>query len=78
MAYDYLVIFQVKLKTGKVKPKADNFTNTTFKSHAIQIKEQLKEEDKSQPTNQRKQSINVSYNDNICKITNNTVNQCLN
>ncbi|XP_072028325.1 testis-expressed protein 10 homolog [Amphiura filiformis] len=48
---------KVKLKTGKVKPKADNFTNTTFKAHAIQIKEQLKDKDESQPTNQRKQNI---------------------
>lgn len=48
---------KVKIKTGKLKPKADNFTNTTFKSQGIQIKEQLKTSDKSQPTNQRKQTI---------------------
>ncbi|XP_067866511.1 testis-expressed protein 10 homolog isoform X2 [Heterodontus francisci] len=47
---------KVKLKVGKRKPKADNATNTSFKTHAIHVPEQLKS-DASLPTNHRKLNI---------------------
>ncbi|XP_072179375.1 testis-expressed protein 10 homolog [Diadema setosum] len=50
---------KVKLKAGKTKPKADNFTDTTFKSRAIQIRDQLKssEHGEGEPVTERKQSL---------------------
>ncbi|XP_072365034.1 testis-expressed protein 10 homolog [Scyliorhinus torazame] len=47
---------KVKLKVGKRKPKADNATDTSFKTHAIHVPEQLKS-DASLPTNHRKLNI---------------------
>uniref|UniRef100_UPI00398F5095 testis-expressed protein 10 homolog isoform X1 n=1 Tax=Pristiophorus japonicus TaxID=55135 RepID=UPI00398F5095 len=47
---------KVKLKVGKRKPKADNATNTNFKTHAIHVPEQLKS-DASLPTNHRKLNV---------------------
>ncbi|XP_078394837.1 testis-expressed protein 10 homolog isoform X3 [Cetorhinus maximus] len=47
---------KVKLKVGKRKPKADNATNTSFKTRAIYVPEQLKC-DASLPTNHRKLNI---------------------
>ncbi|KAK7881072.1 hypothetical protein WMY93_032322 [Mugilogobius chulae] len=48
---------KVKLKIGKKKPKADNATNTSFRSKAISLPEQLKR-DTSGPTTHRNQGIN--------------------
>ncbi|XP_022080128.1 testis-expressed protein 10 homolog [Acanthaster planci] len=50
---------KVKFKVGKKKPKADNFTDTTFRSQAIQIREQLKsgQADTAEPTTQKKKNI---------------------
>ncbi|XP_061851470.1 testis-expressed protein 10 isoform X2 [Colius striatus] len=47
---------KVKLKVGKKKPKLENATDTTFKTKAIQIPEQLKE-DGVLPTQNRKLNI---------------------
>ena len=46
-----------KLKVGKKKPNATNFTNTKFKSSAINVQAQL--EEKSEPTNRRNLSLKV-------------------
>ena len=51
---------KVKLKVGKKKPQAENFTETTFKSQAIHLREQLKSGPQDEPTTQRKQNIHVS------------------
>ncbi|XP_041477876.1 testis-expressed protein 10-like isoform X2 [Lytechinus variegatus] len=50
---------KVKLKVGKKLAKADNVTDTTFKSRSIQIREQLKASanDGDQPVTPRKQNI---------------------
>ncbi|TNN75669.1 Testis-expressed sequence 10 [Liparis tanakae] len=48
---------KVKLKVGKTKPKADNATNTNFRSKGINLTEQLKK-DTSGPTTQKNLSIN--------------------
>ncbi|XP_031709456.1 testis-expressed protein 10 homolog [Anarrhichthys ocellatus] len=48
---------KVKLKVGKTKPKADNATNTNFRSKGINITEQLKR-DTSGPTTHRHLGIN--------------------
>ncbi|XP_060681458.1 testis-expressed protein 10 homolog isoform X1 [Hemiscyllium ocellatum] len=47
---------KVKLKVGKRKPKADNVTNTKFKTRAIHVPQQRKS-DASLPTNHRKLNI---------------------
>ncbi|XP_078572190.1 testis-expressed protein 10 homolog isoform X2 [Branchiostoma floridae x Branchiostoma japonicum] len=47
---------KVKLKVGKKLPKADNVTDTTFKSRAIHLPDQLKT-DTTQPTNFRQQNV---------------------
>lgn len=49
---------KVKLKVGKKKPRADNETNTNFKTRAITVPEQLKATG-SQPTTKRKLSIDT-------------------
>jgi len=49
---------KVKLKVGKKKPKLENATDTTFKTKAIQIPEQLKE-DGMLTTQNRKLNIKV-------------------
>ncbi|XP_073342232.1 testis-expressed protein 10 homolog [Pagrus major] len=48
---------KVKLKVGKKKPKADNATNTNFRSKGIHLTEQLKR-DTSGPTTHRQLGIN--------------------
>ncbi|XP_017280523.1 testis-expressed protein 10 homolog [Kryptolebias marmoratus] len=48
---------KVKLKVGKKKPKADNATNTNFRSRGIYLSEQLKR-DTSGPTTHRQLGIN--------------------
>uniref|UniRef100_A0A671UG91 Testis expressed 10 n=1 Tax=Sparus aurata TaxID=8175 RepID=A0A671UG91_SPAAU len=48
---------KVKLKVGKKKPKADNATNTNFRSKGINLTEQLKR-DTSGPTTHRQLGIN--------------------
>ncbi|XP_047454705.1 testis-expressed protein 10 homolog isoform X2 [Mugil cephalus] len=48
---------KVKLKVGKKKPKADNATNTNFRSKGIHLPEQLKR-DTSGPTTHRQLGIN--------------------
>nr|XP_040021804.1 testis-expressed protein 10 homolog [Gasterosteus aculeatus aculeatus]XP_040021805.1 testis-expressed protein 10 homolog [Gasterosteus aculeatus aculeatus] len=48
---------KVKLKVGKTKPKADNATNTNFRSKGIHLTEQLKR-DPSCPTTHRQLGIN--------------------
>lgn len=48
---------KVKLKVGKKKPKADNATNTNFRSKGIHLSEQLKR-DTSGPTTHRQLGIN--------------------
>ncbi|KAK9513755.1 hypothetical protein VZT92_027264 [Zoarces viviparus] len=48
---------KVKLKVGKTKPKANNATNTNFRSKGINITEQLKR-DTSGPTTHRHLGIN--------------------
>lgn len=50
---------KVKLKVGKKKPKADNATNTNFRTKGIHLTEQLKR-DTSGPTTHRQLGINVS------------------
>ncbi|XP_055461249.1 testis-expressed protein 10 [Psammomys obesus] len=47
---------KVKLKVGKKKPKLENATATNFKTKAIHLPEQLKE-DRTLPTNNRKLNI---------------------
>ncbi|KAH0503822.1 Testis-expressed sequence 10 protein [Microtus ochrogaster] len=47
---------KVKLKVGKKKPKLENATPTNFKTKAIHLPEQLKE-DRTLPTNNRKLNI---------------------
>ena len=51
---------KVKLKVGKKLKKADNVTNASFKSRAIQISQQLKGGDSSQPVTKKKRNIAVS------------------
>nr|XP_015806104.2 testis-expressed protein 10 homolog [Nothobranchius furzeri] len=48
---------KVKLKVGKRKPKADNATNTNFRSRGIHLPDQLKR-DTSGPTTHRQLGIN--------------------
>ncbi|XP_033496394.1 testis-expressed protein 10 homolog [Epinephelus lanceolatus] len=48
---------KVKLKVGKTKPKADNATNTNFRTKGIHLTEQLKR-DTSGPTTHRQLGIN--------------------
>ncbi|KAM3873626.1 testis-expressed protein 10 homolog [Diretmus argenteus] len=48
---------KVKLKVGKKKPKADNATNTNFRTKGIHLSEQLKK-DTSGPTTHRQLGIN--------------------
>ncbi|XP_041844914.1 testis-expressed protein 10 homolog isoform X2 [Melanotaenia boesemani] len=48
---------KVKLKVGKKKPKADNVTNTNFRTRGIYLSEQLKK-DTSGPTTHRQLGIN--------------------
>ncbi|KAG7464362.1 testis-expressed sequence 10 protein [Solea senegalensis] len=48
---------KVKLKVGKKKPRADNATNTNFRTKGIHLSEQLKR-DTSGPTTHRQLSIN--------------------
>ncbi|XP_029360486.1 testis-expressed protein 10 homolog [Echeneis naucrates] len=48
---------KVKLKVGKKKPKADNATNTNFRTKGIHLSEQLKR-DTSGPTTHRQLGIN--------------------
>lgn len=61
---------KVKLKVGKAKPKADNATNTNFRTKGIRLGEQLKR-DASGPTTHRQLGINEllsqlhHYNDNV-------------
>uniref|UniRef100_A0A3Q3VSK4 Uncharacterized protein n=1 Tax=Mola mola TaxID=94237 RepID=A0A3Q3VSK4_MOLML len=61
---------KVKLKVGKTKPKANNATNTNFRSKGIYLTEQLKR-DTSGPTTHRQLGINDllsqlhHYNDNV-------------
>lgn len=50
---------KVKLKVGKTKPKANNATNTNFRTRGIYLSEQLKK-DISGPTTHRQLGINVS------------------
>ncbi|CAL8247185.1 unnamed protein product [Lota lota] len=47
---------KIKLKVGKKKPKADNATNTNFRSKGIHLSEQLKRD--SGPTTHRQLGIN--------------------
>ncbi|KAM4688608.1 testis-expressed protein 10 [Discoglossus pictus] len=47
---------KVKLKVGKKKPRPENATDTSFRTRAIHLSEQLKE-DRSLPTNKRKLNI---------------------
>ena len=48
---------KVKLKIGKKLPKGQNETIATFKSTSIQIKEQLRKKDTSQPVTKKKLNI---------------------
>lgn len=50
---------KVKLKVGKKKPRADNATNTNFRTRGICLPDQLKR-DTSGPTTHRQLGINVS------------------
>ena len=52
---------KVKLKVGKKLKKADNVTNMSFKSRAIQISQQLKTKDGETPSTRKKQNISVSF-----------------
>ncbi|XP_071102616.1 testis-expressed protein 10 homolog [Haliotis cracherodii] len=47
---------KVKLKVGKRLPKGQNVTNTSFKTHAIQVVQQIKS-DAAQPSTHRKLNI---------------------
>lgn len=49
---------KIKLKVGKKKPRADNATDTNFRSKGIHLSEQLKRE--AGPTTHRHLGINVS------------------
>lgn len=61
---------KVKLKVGKTKPKADNATNTNFRTKGIHLSEQLKR-DTSGPTTHRQLGINVSFSSTFstCQLT---------
>ncbi|XP_068180674.1 testis-expressed protein 10 homolog [Antennarius striatus] len=48
---------KVKLKVGKTKPKADNATNTNFRTRGIHLSEQLKR-DTTGPTTHRQLGVN--------------------
>ncbi|XP_068616452.1 testis-expressed protein 10 homolog [Brachionichthys hirsutus] len=48
---------KVKLKVGKTKPKADNATNTNFRTRGINLSEQLKR-DTAGPTTHRQLGVN--------------------
>ncbi|XP_053373639.1 testis-expressed protein 10 homolog [Mercenaria mercenaria] len=48
---------KVKLKVGKKLKKADNVTNASFRTRGIQISQQLKTGDASQPSTKKKQNI---------------------
>lgn len=54
----------MKLKVGKKKPRLENATDTNFKTKAVHIPEQLRE-DTVLPTNNRKLNIKVQLNANI-------------
>lgn len=49
---------KVKLKVGQKKPKLENATDTTIRTKAIHLPEQLREDGKL-PTNNRKLNIKV-------------------
>ncbi|XP_052793784.1 testis-expressed protein 10 homolog [Mya arenaria] len=48
---------KVKLKVGKKLKKGDNVTNASFKSRGIQVSQQLKGGESSQPVTKKKQNI---------------------
>lgn len=48
---------KVKLKVGKKLKKADNVTNASFRTRGIQISQQLKTGDASQPSTKKKHNI---------------------
>ena len=50
---------KVKLKVGKKLKKADNVTNASFRTRGIQISQQLKTGDASQPSTKKKHNISV-------------------
>lgn len=52
---------KVKLKVGKKLAKADNVTDTFFKTRSIQIREQGSRTTNLQPTTKRKLNIVVRY-----------------
>ncbi|CAK8681841.1 unnamed protein product [Clavelina lepadiformis] len=50
---------KVKLKVGKKKPQASNFTETSFKSRSIYIPDQLKTENQDEVVSRGKQNLDV-------------------
>jgi len=50
---------KVKLKVGKKLAKADNATDTFFKTRSIQIREKVSRTTNLQPTTKRKLNISV-------------------
>ncbi|KAK4248871.1 Rix1 complex component [Corynascus novoguineensis] len=53
---------KAKLKVGKAKPKAANFTDTSFKSKSIVVNQQTLVTDDSDPAEQFKQNLSLAIN----------------
>ena len=58
--HQYKDFQKVKLKVGKTLAKANNVTDTFFKTRSIQIREQVSKSVDFQPTTKRKLNISVS------------------
>ena len=58
--HQYKDFQKVKLKVGKTLAKANNVTDTFFKTRSIQIREQVSKAVDFQPTTKRKLNIMVS------------------
>ena len=52
---------KVKLKVGRKLKKDQNVTNTSFKSRTVQVTQQLKTGEITEPNTRKKQNIGVSY-----------------
>ena len=53
---------KVKLKVGKSVAKADNVTNTFFKTKPINLRNKLRADNDGKTITKRKQTISVSIN----------------
>ena len=51
---------KVKLKVGRKLQKGQNVTNTSFKTRTVQVTQQLKSGEVTEPNTRKKQNIGVS------------------